>query len=42
MQAKWRRWLAANGVTVPETVPIEIDPVYALDASDLKKGILLG
>jgi len=42
MQAKWRRWLAANGVTVPETVPVEIDPVYALDASDLKKGILLG
>ena len=42
MQAKWRRWLATNGVTVPETVPVEIDPVYARDASDLKKGILLG
>lgn len=42
MQAKWRRWLAANGVNVPEAVPVEIDPVYALDASDLKKGILLG
>jgi hypothetical protein len=36
MQAKWRRQLAAAGVTVPEGMPLEIDPVYALDAGDVK------
>lgn len=41
MQAKWRRWLAANNVIVPESLPLEIDPVYALDANDLAKGLLL-
>jgi UDP-N-acetylglucosamine/UDP-N-acetylgalactosamine diphosphorylase len=41
MQAKWRRWLAANKITLPEGLPLEIDPAYALDASDLKKGLLL-
>lgn len=41
MQAKWRRWFSANGVTLPEALPVEIDPAYALDANDLKKGLLL-
>jgi len=41
MQAKWRRWLAANKITLPEGLPLEIDPAYALDASDLRKGLLL-
>ena len=36
LQAKWRRWFAEIGVTVPATLPIEIDPAYALDAADLK------
>ena len=36
LQAKWARWFAELGVKVPKEVPIEIDPVYALDASDLK------
>lgn len=43
MQAKWRSWLKECGVTVDEAVPVEIDPVYALDAEDLKEnGICLG
>lgn len=42
MQAKWKRWFTENGVTIPATVPVEIDPVYALDAEDLKSvGIAL-
>ncbi|MBE6381728.1 MAG: UDPGP type 1 family protein [Lentisphaerae bacterium] len=42
MQAKWRRWLAEVGVTVAEGVPLEIDPLYAVDAADLKaNGICL-
>jgi UDP-N-acetylglucosamine/UDP-N-acetylgalactosamine diphosphorylase len=41
MQAKWRRWLAKNNITLPEGIPLEIDPAYALDASDLRKGLLL-
>jgi UDP-N-acetylglucosamine/UDP-N-acetylgalactosamine diphosphorylase len=41
MQAKWRRWFAANKITLPEGLPLELDPAYALDASDLKKGLLL-
>ena len=36
MQAKWARWFAELGVTVPTTLPLEIDPVYAIDAADLK------
>ena len=36
MQAKWARWFAEAGVTIPAEIPLEIDPVYALDASDLK------
>ena len=35
MQAKWRRILAETGVTVSEALPLELDPVYALDAKDL-------
>ena len=43
MQAKWRKWLAAAGVTVPETLTVEIDPAYAIDAKDiLERGICLG
>lgn len=39
LQAKWRRWLSAAGVQVAPELPIEIDPAYALDAADLKKGL---
>ena len=43
LQAKWAKWLAAIGVKVPKGLPIEIDPVYALDAADLKRiGLALG
>jgi UDP-N-acetylglucosamine/UDP-N-acetylgalactosamine diphosphorylase len=44
MQAKWSSWLAAAGVTVAEDAPpLEIDPVYALDAQDLKTtGLFFG
>ena len=42
MQAKWRRWLAETGVQVPDALPIEIDPAYALDAADLRNGLRLG
>ena len=35
LQAKWRRQLAAAGIQVPESLPVEIDPVYALDAAEL-------
>lgn len=42
MQAKWARWLAEVGVHVPADLPLEIDPVYALDAADLKSlGLML-
>ncbi len=42
MQAKWARWFASSGVTVPEGFPLEIDPVYALDAQELAyMGVLL-
>ncbi|MBQ2346195.1 MAG: UDPGP type 1 family protein, partial [Kiritimatiellae bacterium] len=42
LQAKWRRQLAAAGVNVADDVPVEIDPVYALDARDLAStGLLL-
>jgi UDP-N-acetylglucosamine/UDP-N-acetylgalactosamine diphosphorylase len=37
MQAKWAKWLAEAGVEVKNpSLPLEIDPVYALDAEDLK------
>ena len=43
LQAKWAKWLAAIGVKMPKGLPIEIDPVYALDATDLQKvGLALG
>ena len=44
MQTKWKKWLAAAGVTVAEDAPpLEIDPVYALDAQDLKAtGLFFG
>jgi UDP-N-acetylglucosamine/UDP-N-acetylgalactosamine diphosphorylase len=43
MQAKWRRWMAECGIQCPDKVPVEIDPVYAVDAADLAKtGICLG
>ena len=35
LQAKWRRQLAKAGVAVPAQLPLEIDPVYALDAAEL-------
>jgi UDP-N-acetylglucosamine/UDP-N-acetylgalactosamine diphosphorylase len=42
LQAKWRRWLSSAGVTVPESVPVEIDPAFANSAGDLKRGLLFG
>jgi UDP-N-acetylglucosamine/UDP-N-acetylgalactosamine diphosphorylase len=42
LQAKWRRWLAAAGISVPESVPVEIDPACANGAEDLKRGLMLG
>ena len=36
MQAKWTGWFAEAGVKIPKGFPVEIDPVYALDATDLK------
>ena len=42
MQAKWAKWLAAAGVSADPSFPLEIDPVYALDAEDVKSiGLLL-
>ena len=42
MKAKWARWLAAAGASVPAAMPLEIDPVYALDAEELAaKGLSL-
>lgn len=42
LQAKWRRQLAAAGVEVAETTPVEIDPAYALDSEDIAStGLLL-
>jgi len=41
LAAKWRRMLAAAGVAVAEGVPLEIDPLYALDAEDVKKNGLV-
>ena len=42
LQAKWRRMLSDAGVTVPEGLLLEIDPVYALDSLDIKStGLLL-
>ena len=43
LQKKWRAWLEAAGITLPEGTPIEIDPAYALDAAQLKaKGLQIG
>lgn len=43
LQAKWRRWFASVGVQVAADLPIEIDPAYAVDASDIKSiGLALG
>ncbi len=43
LRAKWAKWFAEIGVTIPKDLPIEIDPVYALDAKDLAKiGLALG
>ena len=42
MRAKWMKWLNEAGVEVPADMPVEIDPVYALDASDIKSvGLML-
>ena len=44
MQAKWRRWLEAAGVTLScPDLPVEIDPLYAVDPEDIKaQGLILG
>ena len=41
LQAKWRRWLQQIGITIPEDIPIEIDPAYANYPEELRKGLLL-
>lgn len=44
LQLKWRRWLAEAGLPTVEgtDLPVEIDPVYAMCAEDLKSnGIVL-
>ena len=42
MRAKWSRMLKEAGVAVPDDMPLEIDPVYALDASDVRSiGLML-
>ncbi len=43
MMAKWRRWMTEAGIQCDAKLPIEIDPVYAVDAADLKAiGLCLG
>ena len=37
MAARHRRWLLAAGVNVPPDVPVEISPLFALDADELKQ-----
>ncbi|MCL1920449.1 MAG: UDPGP type 1 family protein [Kiritimatiellaeota bacterium] len=41
MQAKWRRWLAQNGVQLQDSLPVEIDPAYTLSPGDLRHGLRL-
>lgn len=42
LQAKWRHQLAKAGISVSESVAVELDPVYALDAAEIAKtGLLL-
>ena len=42
MRSKWVGWLEEAGMKVPPDMPVEIDPVYALDASDIKSvGLML-
>ena len=43
LHAKWAKMLAAAGVKAPDSMPLEIDPAYALDAADLvRRGLVLG
>lgn len=43
LQAKWRGWMDAAGITAPEAMAVEIDPAYALNAKQLKeKGLQIG
>ena len=43
LRAKWAKMLAAAGVKAPASMPLEIDPAYALDAADLvRRGLVLG
>ncbi len=43
LQAKWRGWFAKNGIELPEAMPLEIDPAYALNAEQLaEKGLRIG
>ncbi|MBR7180639.1 MAG: UDPGP type 1 family protein [Kiritimatiellae bacterium] len=42
MQARWRRILAGGGVTVEESVALEIDPAMILDSRDVvERGLLV-
>ncbi len=43
LQAKWRKWCTEAGIVIPEDMPLEIDPAYALDGAQLKaKGLQIG
>lgn len=43
LQAKWRGWMDAAGISAPEGMAVEIDPAYALNAAQLKaKGLQIG
>ena len=48
LSAKWARWLEAAGVAVPRgadgfpSVPVEIDPCFALDAAELQARLAAG
>ena len=42
MRAKWVKWFDEAGVKIASDLPVEIDPVYASDASDIKSvGLML-
>ena len=40
--AQFRHWLRAAGATVPEHVPVEIDPLFAMDPAELAARIQAG
>ncbi len=40
--ARSRDWIVAAGASVPDNVPIEIDPLFALDADDVAEKVASG